>query len=858
AWILVDNFSDFRPIISKSGTNNNTAAFDFQIQDDFPGNNGNLQFFMGTGSGIVEVSGTLNFTGVQDIATATWTHVAAVVEGNDMRLYINGIPRGTATYSGTRQLNDNPIQIGRYTNGTEQFWDGGIDEVRIWNDARTASEIADNYTSELRGDEAGLVGYYQFDNGVSGTDNLTAGYTKLFDRSVNNLDGTLTNFALSGATSNWVTSGAMSTGVTPDVPADVYATRLSDTQIQLNWTDGANESGYRIFRADNYNFDSNVTQVVDLPANTTTYTHTVAPGEGYFYRITAYDGALTADSNVEFATTEAFPGQALSFDGVNDYTNATEAIGALPDLTVAAWIYPRSFGGSNSWVYWRGNTSSNQTGGELYVTPAGLVGYGESDVSYQGITSSSSIPLNQWTHVAVSKTGGSAQLYINGVADGSAGTIDGTPPNGEISLGARVRLSGTDGYFDGIIDEVRIWNLAKTDFSDRFNGLQGNEAGLVVYYPLDEGSGAATTVDRSINTVDGTIFGATSQPADYQLRAYASNVTLSSFTATYEAPAGLASATIDVDDDPAFGSPSASGLAAEIDGDTEITGQTFAPNTPYYYRVNYTMTGGSTPTAVSESFMVTPGNALSFDGGDDHIRVENTGNIQTLGGSGSSFTVEAWFKGAGSIVTKGQGGASGNAANTGFRMTSSDIGLGQNGGASDFDFTIPSLNNNAWNHLALVRDAAANQVRLYLNGTEIMNQSYAGTHDLTSVQATSFLTIGATIKPISSFGVADHFDGEIDEVRIWDDVRLPAEIQSNLFTDLSGTEANLVAYYRFDEGSASGSNTGFSSLPDLSGNGNVGTLNGPFALNGTSSNWIASGAMAPTPYQATAVSTSGF
>ena len=39
---------------------------------------------------------------------------------------------------------------------------GQIDELRIWNDVRTTSEISANMTSELNGNESNLVGYYKF------------------------------------------------------------------------------------------------------------------------------------------------------------------------------------------------------------------------------------------------------------------------------------------------------------------------------------------------------------------------------------------------------------------------------------------------------------------------------------------------------------------------------------------------------------------------------------------------------------------------------------------------------------------------------------------------------------------------
>ena len=48
----------------------------------------------------------------------------------------------------------------------DRFFDGQIDEVRIWNRALSIAEIAANKDCELVGDECGLVHYYQFNEGV--------------------------------------------------------------------------------------------------------------------------------------------------------------------------------------------------------------------------------------------------------------------------------------------------------------------------------------------------------------------------------------------------------------------------------------------------------------------------------------------------------------------------------------------------------------------------------------------------------------------------------------------------------------------------------------------------------------------
>ena len=71
--------------------------------------------------------------------------------------------------------------------------------------------------------------------------------------------------------------------------------------------------------------------------------------------------------------------------------------------------------------------------------------------------------------------------------------------------------------------------------------------------------------------------------------------------------------------------------------------------------------------------------------------------------------------------------------------------------------------------------------------------------------------------------------GMIDEVRIWNITRSQEQILSTL-SDTLGTQyystndSGLVGYWRFDEGSPGGINTGVTTLPDLTLNGNHGTL----------------------------------
>ena len=84
-----------------------------------------------------------------------------------LQIFINGKLDGTLTdASQTLSLDASPsLQIGGNSKD-ERYYDGIIDEVRVWNVVRTAEELSADKNRRLAGDEAGLVGYWRFDDGL--------------------------------------------------------------------------------------------------------------------------------------------------------------------------------------------------------------------------------------------------------------------------------------------------------------------------------------------------------------------------------------------------------------------------------------------------------------------------------------------------------------------------------------------------------------------------------------------------------------------------------------------------------------------------------------------------------------------
>jgi len=121
-----------------------------------------IEFYLNNGTGY-SVSHTISadYANYQNM----WRHIAATYDGSNMKLYVDGILMSTTALAITLPESTGNGYMGTYPVAPSEFV-GSVDEIRIWNVARTQTEILNLMNYQLEGNETGLVAYYNFDERI--------------------------------------------------------------------------------------------------------------------------------------------------------------------------------------------------------------------------------------------------------------------------------------------------------------------------------------------------------------------------------------------------------------------------------------------------------------------------------------------------------------------------------------------------------------------------------------------------------------------------------------------------------------------------------------------------------------------
>ena len=457
------------------------------------------------------------------IQNNVWYHAAVTFDGRYWKLYLNGILEAAMTGADTGANRfprwDSRQHAGLGTAMTSGgvaagFFQGILDETRIWNAVRTQAEIQADMNNELTSG-TGLIGRWGLNEGTGTTAaNSIAGRP----------NGTLTNGPV------WVTTDL----IPPAAPIGLAASPYSGG-VSLAWNANTEPdlAGYNLYRSTT--MGGPYTKVNAMLITVLNFSDNgLTNGTPYYYVLRAVDASSNESANSsEVTATPAEQATGLNFDGTNDYVT----FGNVAGLGVTNFTL-------ETWFYWTGGgtaTTTSTTQGLLSVIPLVSKGRGEADgdnrdmnyflgidtathalaVDFEDMATGMNYPFigttpvmaNTWHHAAVTYDSVNAvyKFYLDGQPAGTRDIAGGNilPRSDSIQhAGIASAMTSTwaaAGYFQGRIDEVRIWNVARieAEIMSTINSELTSGTGLVARWGMNEGGGSS--IASSVGTFNGAL-----------------------------------------------------------------------------------------------------------------------------------------------------------------------------------------------------------------------------------------------------------------------------------------------------------------------------------------------------------------
>jgi hypothetical protein len=185
---------------------------------------------------------------------------------------------------------------------------------------------------------------------------------------------------------------------------------------------------------------------------------------------------------------------AIYFDGINDFLagNNNSSTNILGDITIETWVNLSSQTQDYVRIIGKGD-NKNRTYG-MWYTPGKLL---FQEYEYGGgvdVFFKTTLNLKTWYHIAMVKSGATGFIYLNGELVSTGSGFGGMPLTSTEPL--TIGYAGFHSYLNGMMDEVRIWNVARSQEQIAANmhvTIPGNSPGLVAYYQFNESSGNTVT-----------------------------------------------------------------------------------------------------------------------------------------------------------------------------------------------------------------------------------------------------------------------------------------------------------------------------------------------------------------------------
>ena len=514
-------------------------------------------------------------------------------------------------------------------------------------------------------------------------------------------------------------------------------------------------------------------------------------------------------------------GDALSFDGVDDYVELLDGTVAgtfdsgSSTFTITGWLKPSALSSDTTNhsienVFLARASDAENDNFELGITTDGKLNLyldtngGDTTIEL----GNGELTTGEWHSFALVFNSGSVTAYIDGTE--YTGSVSGTQldeaDGSPLTLGKSLHV---DTFYNGEIDELGIWNTALTeDAIDnvRYTSLNGDENNLVAYYNFDENYFDGNTIaDLTENANDGTLTnGNDTNFVDSEIPTFVGYIDLELDNEVTNEPGIIVNYQIDSDstatqDEDFYNSQTD---VSTTDGEPQ-TNSIFIPKGEDSGRIYLT----ALPDAVAEddetiNLTILPdfNQAISLDGSDDYIELADETVAGAFDQGSTAFTITGWLK-PNSLSSDDTNHSVENVflarASDSFNDTfelgvttggNLDLYLDTNGGDTTIQLGNGELTTGNWHSVAVVFEAG--DVTAYIDGNK-----YTGSVSGTQLdQATgSPFTIGGSLH------VDTFYDGEIEELGLWDATLSESEIEEVLSNSLTGDEANLVAHYNFNQ-----------------------------------------------------------
>ncbi len=511
--------------------------------------------------------------------------------------------------------------------------------------------------------------------------------------------------------------------------------------------------------------------------------------------------------------------QSLILTGASDYVDVPDAVwfdGS--NMTIEAWVYMESYANwSRILDFGNGPSKANVVLAATVGTSGQPALYFWDGAAYDYITSPQKIPLKEWTHVAGILDDTHLRIYINSIeVISQKATV--RPENTNRTNCYIGKSNWNDKLFHGYMEDVRIWNVARTPDQLRIykeRPLQGNEPGLIGYWRFDDWSTLAKdSASGRHATVSHRAYMCMKQTSFPDVK----RVHMSAKNNTYiEVPHENAlNATTELTFETwvkpvqsgnniilgKFNSDVNNGYVLKLDNANQLMAEIWDQT-----GTKFSLDLGSIISAKWSHVAVTwlsNGKMTGYINGIQVDQIDSSG--QSIGMTADPFYISYSTNVAQVKIDDVRTWAVARSysqiqQNMDTRLDGIEPGLigYWRMDEAQGDVVKDSTRNygHGFLHTADINNAWALETRgnrsIYRDGVLIASdepsQPYSGTGGM---------TFGAT--PWST----EYLKGQVDEVRVWDDLRSPDEIAASMDQRLTPSEhVDLIRYWRIDEGSSS-------------------------------------------------------